>query len=61
MENSSDKTNQLTCTCSKSTTETLEKDVTYVQSLRLKHQIDIIDVVLVFLLLTLNIDVVLVF
>ena len=45
---------QLTFTCSNSTTETLEKGVKYVQSLQLKHQNDVIEVVLVFLLLTLK-------
>ena len=42
-------------TCSKSTIETLETDVRYVQSWQYKHQNDVIDIVLVFLLLTLNI------
>ena len=56
---------QLTLTCLKSTIETLEKVVKYVQSQQYKHQNDI-DVVLVFLLLTWNTqndvsDVVLVF
>ena len=46
---------QLTFTCSKSTIETLEKEVKYVQSYLQKHQKDVHDVVLVFLLLTLNI------
>ena len=48
---------QLTFTCSKSTIDSPDKDVEYVQN-KQKHQndvIDIIDVVLVFLLLTLNI------
>ena len=45
---------QLTFTCSNSTTETSEKGVKYVQSLQLKHQNDVIEVVLVFLLLTLK-------
>ena len=45
---------QLTFTCSNSTIETLEKGVKYVQSLQLKHQNDVIEVVLVFLLLTLK-------
>ena len=42
---------QLTFTCSKPTTETLEKGVKYVQSYQQKHQ----NVVLEFVLLTLNI------
>ena len=46
---------QLTFDCSNSTIETLEKGVKYVQSLQYKHQNDIIDVILVFLWLTLNI------
>ena len=45
---------QLVFTCSKSTLETLEKGVRYVQCYQKKHQKDVIDV-LVFLLLTLNI------
>ena len=46
---------QLTLICSKSTTETLGKRAKYIQSLQQKHQNDACDVVLVFLLLTLNI------
>ena len=46
---------QLTFTCSKSTIITLEKGVKFVQSYQWKHQNDVIDVVLLFLLLTLNI------
>ena len=45
---------QLSFTCSKSTIETLEKDVKYVHSKLWKHQIDVTDVILVFLLLTLT-------
>ena len=45
---------QLTFTCSNSTIETLEKGVKYVQSLQLNNQNDVIEVVLVFLLLTLK-------
>ena len=41
-------------TCSKSTIETLEKGMTYVQSYQLKHQKDVIEVVLMSSLLTLN-------
>ena len=48
-------TYSLIFTYSKSTIETLEKDVKYVQSQQYKHQNDATDVVLVFLLLTLNI------
>ena len=44
---------QLKFTCSYSTTETLEKGVC--SKLAIKHQNDVTDVVLVFLLLTLNI------
>ena len=46
---------QLRFTCSKSTTETLEKDTNCVQSYKYKHQSDVNGVVLVFLLLILNI------
>ena len=46
---------QQTFNGSKSTIETLERGVKYVQSQQLKHQNAVIDVVLVFLLLTLNI------
>ena len=46
---------QLTFTFCKSTIETLEKGVTYVQSQQQKHQKDAIDVFMVFLLLTVNI------
>ena len=49
----SEETAQLTFTCSKSKIETLEKGVKYVQSLQQKYQ-NVIDAVLVFLLLTLN-------
>ena len=45
---------QLTFTCSKSTIVALEKGVKYVQSLQYKHQNDVIDFALVFLLPTLN-------
>ena len=45
---------QLTFTCSKSAIDTLEKGVKYVHIHQLKHQNDAIDVVLVFLLLTMN-------
>ena len=48
-------TSQQTFTGSKSTIETLERGVKYVQSQQLKHQNAVIDVVLIFLLLTLNI------
>ena len=41
-------------TCSNSTIETPEQCVKSVQSYQLKHQSDVIDVVLVSLLLTLN-------
>ena len=41
-------------TCSKSTTETLEKSLTYVQSYQWRYQKDVIEVVLVFSLLTVN-------
>ena len=46
---------KLTFTCSKSTIETLEKGVKYVQKNTKKYQNDAIDVVLMSLLLTLNI------
>ena len=41
-------------TCSKSTLETLEKGMTYVQSYQLRYQKDVIEVVLMSSLLTLN-------
>ena len=41
-------------TCSKSTIETLEKSLTYVQSYQWRYQKDVIEVVLVSSLLTLN-------
>ena len=41
-------------TCSKSAIETLAIGVEYAQSEQKRHQNDIIDIVLVFLLLTLN-------
>ena len=41
-------------TCSKSTIETLEKGLTYVQSYQWRYQKDVIEVVLVSSLLTLN-------
>ena len=41
-------------TCSKSTIETLEKGLTYVQSYQWRYQKDVIEVVLVSLLLALN-------
>ena len=41
-------------TCSKSATETLEKSLTYVQSYQWRYQKDVIEVVLVSSLLTLN-------
>ena len=44
---------QLTITGSNSTIQTLEKDIKFAQSQQKKHQNDV-DVVLVFLLLTLN-------
>ena len=47
--------NQLTSTCSKSTMETLEKVAKYVQSLTIKTPGNVIDVVQVFLLITLKI------
>ena len=47
--------NQLTLTCSKSTMETLEKVAKYVQSLTIKTPGNVIDVVQVFLLITLKI------
>ena len=46
---------QQTFTCSKSTKEAIEKDVTYVQSLQKRQQNDVIDIVMVDLSLTLNI------
>ena len=46
---------QQTFTCSKSTIEAIEKDVTYVQSLQKRQQNDVIDIVMVDLSLTLNI------
>ena len=46
---------QLKFTCSNLTIETLGKGVKYVQSKQKKHQNDVNDVVMVFLLLTLNI------
>ena len=46
---------QLAFTFSKSTLKALEKGVRYVQSYQQKHQDGVIDVVLVFLLLTLTI------
>ena len=49
------KITQPAITCSKLTIETLEQGVKYVQSYQKKHQSDIIGVVLVSLLLTLNI------
>ena len=45
---------KLTFTCPKLTIKTLERWVKYIQSYQKKHQNDVIDVVLVFLLLTLN-------
>ena len=44
------KATQLTFTCSNSTIEKLEQGVKYVQNYHWKHQNDVIDVVLVFLL-----------
>ena len=49
------KTTQLTFTCSKSTVETLEKGVKYVQINTKNTRTTSFDIVLVFLLLTLNI------
>ena len=46
---------QQTFTCSKSTKEAIEKDVTYVQSLQKRQQNDVINIVMVDLSLTLNI------
>ena len=46
---------QQTFTCSKSTIEAIEKDVTYVQSLQKRQQNDVINIVMVDLSLTLNI------
>ena len=46
---------KLTFTFSNSTTGTLKKDVKYAQSWQWKHQNDVIDVLLMFLLLPLNI------
>ena len=46
---------QQTFTCSKSTIEAIEKDVTYVQSLQIRQQNDVINIVMVDLSLTLNI------
>ena len=46
---------QQTFTCSKSTIEAIEKDVTYVQSLQKRQQNDVINIVMVELSLTLNI------
>ena len=48
-------TAHLTFTCSNLTTEILERYVKYVQSRQQKHRKNVNDVVLVFLLLTLNI------
>ena len=48
-------TTQQTFTCSKSTIEAIEKDVTYVQSLQKRQQNDVINIVMVDLSLTLNI------
>ena len=45
----------LTNTRTKSTIETLEKEVRYIQSQQQRDQIDVVEVVLVSLLLTLNI------
>ena len=49
------KSTAITVTCLKSAIETLEEGVKYVQDWQLKHQNNVNDVVLVFLLLTLNI------
>ena len=46
---------QHTFACTKSTTETLEKGLTCVESKQKRHQNDVTDVVLVSLWLTLNI------
>ena len=46
---------QQTFTCSMSTIEAIEKDVTYVQSLQKRQQNDVINIVMVDLSLTLNI------
>ena len=52
---SSQESAHLTFTCSNLTTEILERYVKYVQSRQQKHRNNVNDVVLVFLLLTLNI------